>query len=63
MRRDALRVRTGSKSRCSRSLDDFIVEDNPIRVADAFVGELSLSALGLDGSTLLVACSANRQCC
>ena len=27
-------------------LDDFIAEDNPIRVIDAFVGELNLTALG-----------------
>lgn len=32
-------------------LDDFIAEDNPIRVVDAFVGELNLTALGFDGST------------
>ncbi len=32
-------------------LDDFIAEDNPIRVVDAFVGELNLSALGFDGPT------------
>jgi len=27
-------------------LDDFIVEDNPVRVVDAFVQELDLTALG-----------------
>ena len=27
-------------------LDDFIAEDNPVRVVDAFVQELDLSALG-----------------
>jgi transposase len=32
-------------------LDDFIAEDNPVRVVDAFVGELGLSALGFDGAT------------
>lgn len=30
-------------------LDDFIAEDNPIRVVDAFVGELNLASLGFDG--------------
>ena len=32
-------------------LDDFITEDNPVRVVDAFVQELDLSALGLKGTT------------
>lgn len=32
-------------------LDDFIAEDNPIRVVDAFVGELNLAAMGFDGAT------------
>ncbi len=31
-------------------LDDFIAEDNPIRVVDAFVQELDLSALGFKGT-------------
>ena len=30
-------------------LDDFVGEDNPIRVVDAFVGELDLAALGFKG--------------
>ena len=30
-------------------LDDFIAEDNPVRVVDAFVGELKLQTLGFDG--------------
>lgn len=30
-------------------LDDFIAEDNPVRVVDAFVGELDLMALGFEG--------------
>ena len=30
-------------------LDDFITEDNPVRVVDAFVQELDLSALGFKG--------------
>jgi transposase len=32
-------------------LDDFIAEDNPVRVVDAFIGELGLTALGFDGAT------------
>jgi transposase len=31
-------------------LDDFIGEDNPVRVVDAFVAELNLAALGFDGT-------------
>ena len=31
-------------------LDDFIAEDNPVRVVDAFVNELNLQALGFDGA-------------
>ena len=30
-------------------LDDYIAEDNPVRVVDAFVGELDLARLGFDG--------------
>ena len=32
-------------------LDDFIGEDNPVRVVDAFVAELDLRALGFEGTT------------
>lgn len=32
-------------------LDDYIDEGNPVRVVDAFVGELDLAALGFDGLT------------
>jgi transposase len=32
-------------------LDDFIAEDNPVRVIDAFVGELDLGELGFEGAT------------
>jgi transposase len=31
-------------------LDDFIAEDNPVRVVDAFVQELDLQGLGFDGA-------------
>ena len=31
-------------------LDDFIGEDNPVRVVDAFVEELDLGALGFEGA-------------
>ena len=32
-------------------LDDFVAEDNPVRVIDAFIGELDLAALGFEGLT------------
>jgi transposase len=31
-------------------LDDYVGEDNPVRVVDVFVGELDLAALGFDGA-------------
>jgi len=31
-------------------LDDYVGEDNPVRIVDAFVGELDLHALGFDGA-------------
>ena len=30
-------------------LDDYVGEDNPVRVVDAFIDELDLAALGFDG--------------
>ena len=30
-------------------LDDYVAEDNPVRVIDVFVDELDLGALGFDG--------------
>jgi transposase len=32
------------------SLDDYIAEDNPVRVVDVFVDELDLKALGFEGA-------------
>src|SRR5277367_6600156 len=32
-------------------LDDYIGEDNPVRVVDAFIDELDLDALGFEGAT------------
>ncbi|HAN56546.1 MAG TPA: IS5/IS1182 family transposase, partial [Betaproteobacteria bacterium] len=32
-------------------LDDYITEDNPVRVVDVFVDELDLSELGFAGIT------------
>jgi transposase len=32
-------------------LNDFVAEDNPVRVVDAFIGELDLAALGFEGLT------------
>lgn len=31
-------------------LDDFVAEDNPVRVIEAFVEELDLASLGFDGA-------------
>jgi len=31
-------------------LDDYIAEDNPVRVVDAFVDELELKTLGFEGA-------------
>jgi transposase len=33
------------------SLDEYIAEDNPVRVVDVFVEELDLKALGLKGQS------------
>jgi hypothetical protein len=30
-------------------LDDYVSEDNPVRVVDVFVDELDLAVLGFDG--------------
>src|SRR6188472_982828 len=35
-------------------LDDYIGEDNPVRVVDAFVDELDLETLGFEGATAAV---------
>ena len=32
-------------------LDDFVAEDNPVRIIDAFVEELELESMGFDGVT------------
>lgn len=32
-------------------LDDFITEDNTVRIVDAFIDELDLTALGFEGAT------------
>jgi transposase len=34
----------------SEVLDDYIAEDNPVRVVDVFVDELDLQDLGFDGA-------------
>ena len=31
-------------------LDDFIADDNPVRVVDAFIGELDMVALSFEGA-------------
>ena len=46
-------VQAQSRSQCSllpESVDDFIAEDNPVRVIDVFVDELDLCALGFDSA-------------
>jgi len=37
-------------------LDDYIGEDNPVRVVDAFIDELDLEALGFEGATAAATC-------
>jgi len=32
-------------------LDDYVAEDNPVRVVDVFVDELDLKSLGFEGMT------------
>ena len=39
-------------------LDDYIGEDNPVRVVDAFVDELDLGELGFDGVTAALTLTA-----
>jgi hypothetical protein len=52
------------------SLDDWVDENNPVRVIDAFVGALDLRALGFDGGcpkppdarrTIQRSCSSSGQ--
>ena len=31
------------------SLDDYVAEDNPVRVVEVFIDELDLGALGFEG--------------
>lgn len=46
-------------------LDDFIAQDDPVRVVDAFVGELALTSLGSESATLhkRVGLRTIRLCC
>ena len=47
-------------------LDDYIAEDNAVRVVDAFVEKLDLLSLGFDGvepSTLQAVPPIIRRCC
>lgn len=34
-----------------KCLDDYVTEDNPVRVVDVFVDELDLKGLGFEGMT------------
>lgn len=46
-------IQEGSRSQTilfPESLEDYIAEDNPVRVVDVFVDELDLSGLGFDRS-------------
>ena len=46
-------VQAQSRSQCTlfpESVDDFIADDNPVRVIDVFVDELNLAALGFEGA-------------
>ncbi len=46
-------------------LDDFVAEDNPVRIIEAFVEELELASLGFDARSrrLQVARPIIRACC
>jgi transposase len=46
-------------------LDDYIGEDNPVRVVDVFVEELDLQALGFKGADPAppVGLRTTRRCC
>ena len=44
------KARTDPRARCfPERLDDYIAEDNPVRVVEVFVDELDLDQLGFDG--------------
>ena len=44
------------------SLDDYIAEDNPVRVVDAFVEELNLKELGFEGAEPEATGARRLQC-
>jgi len=50
MRRFVEGVDRGQSTLFPECLDDWIGEDNPVRVIDVFVGELDLAELGSAGS-------------
>lgn len=41
---------TGRATLLPECLDDFVAEDNPVRIIEAFVEELDLASLGFDGT-------------
>jgi hypothetical protein len=44
------KARTGGKERCSLTAwNDYVTENNPVRVIEAFIDELDLATLGFDG--------------
>jgi transposase len=45
-------ARIGCNRRCSRTgLEDYVGEENPVRVIEVFIDELDLVALGFSGMT------------
>jgi transposase len=42
-------------------LDDFIADDNPIRIVDAFADELDLASLGFEGAMPASTASASAS--
>ena len=49
MKRFVVGEARGQSTLFPERLDDFITEDNPVRVIDVFVEELDLRALGFEG--------------
>lgn len=45
------------------SLDDYVSEDNPVRVIAAFIDELDLHALGFAGATPARTCRCDCRAC
>ncbi len=65
MRRFVEGTDRGQSTLFPECLEDWIGEDNPVRVIDVFVEELDLAGLGFDGSILrrLGGLRIIRLCC